>query len=115
MSLRRANCWGVLVFLGCWPVAGAQAPSHEEAENVGVQVANLKQQLEAGLRIQRPQDFAFIDRIVVMVENKQLPLDMVKSTFAWARKKEAYPFIYFERGLQARAARRGISITVPRR
>ena len=117
MSLRRANCWSLLVFLGLCPVAGAQAqaPSHEEAENVGVQVANLKQQLEAGLRIQRPQDFAFIDRVVVMVKNKQLPMDMVKSTFVWARKKEPYPFVYFERGLRTRAAKRGIGIIVPRR
>ena len=117
MSLRRANCWGVLVFLGCFPVAWAlaQTRSREQAGNVGVQVANLKQQLEGGLRIQRPQDFAFIDRVVVMVENKQLPLDMVKSTFAWSRTKEPYPFVYFERGLRARAAKRGINITVPRR
>ena len=117
MLSGRANFWGVLAFLGCLPVVGAQAqtPIHTEAENVGVQVADLKQQLEAGLRIQRPQDFAFIDRIVVMVEHKQLPLDMVKSTFACARKKEPYPFVYFERGLRARAAKRGIGIVVPRR
>lgn len=117
MSLRLANCWGWLLVLGCWPVnwAGAQTRSHEEAGTVGVQVANLKQQLEAGLRIERPQDFAFIDRVAVMVEDRQLPLDMVKSTFAWSRKKEPYPFVYFERGLRARAAKRGIDIVVPRR
>ena len=117
MSLRRTNCWGLLVFLGCLTAdwAQAQTRTHEEAGNVGVQVADLKQQLEAGLRIQRPQDFAFIDRVVVMVKNKQLPLEMVKSTFAWSRKQESYPFVYFERGLRTRAAKRGISIIVPRR
>ena len=47
-----------------------------------------------------------------MVETKQLPLDLVQSTFQWARKKKfiRYPFQYFERGLIHRARTKGIII-----
>jgi hypothetical protein len=45
-----------------------------------------------------------------MVKAKQLPYDLVQSTFMWARVKRPYPFPYFETGLRTRAARQGIKI-----
>ena len=73
----------------------------------------LRDTLAKGLKARRPREFQFIDRVVAMVQNKQLPLDLVQSTFQWARKKtrfKRYPFQYFERGLIQRAAKIGIII-----
>lgn len=75
----------------------------------GVQV-DFKQQLEKGLYARRPEEFAFIDRVVQMVELNQLSRELVTSTFLWARKKQPYPYVYFERGLKVRAARLGVTV-----
>jgi len=80
---------------------------------VAVEVIDLKQQLEKGLRARRPEEFKFVDLVVKMVGNDSLPLPLVKSTFLWARKKALttrYPFPYFERALRVRAAKQGIKI-----
>ena len=48
-----------------------------------------------------------------MVEDDDLPMPLVKSTFQWARKKakyKNYPFPYFEFALRERARRIGIVI-----
>lgn len=73
-------------------------------------VAELRDQLEGGLLARLPREFAFIGRVTAMVEGRQLPLDLVMSTFQWARRKKPYPFPYFERALRTRAARLGIAI-----
>ena len=78
--------------------------------SAGGEVAGLKDQLDAGLKARLPEEFAFIDKVCTMVDRGQLPFDMVKSTFMWARKKRPYPFPYFERGLRLRAAQRGIKL-----
>ncbi len=75
----------------------------------GVQ-ADLKQQLEAGLYARRPEEFAYIARVIRMVNRQQLPERLVKSTFAWARRKRPYPLVYFERALRVRARRIGIIV-----
>ena len=80
---------------------------------VAVEVGDLKQQLEKGLRARRPEEFKFVELVVKMVANDTLPLPMVKGTFLWARKKAMttrYPFPYFERALRVRAAKKGIKI-----
>jgi hypothetical protein len=80
---------------------------------VAKEVADLKQQLEKGLRARRPEEFKFVDLIVKMVGKDTLPLSLVKSTFLWAKKKgltTPYPFPYFERALRVRAAKQGIKI-----
>jgi hypothetical protein len=76
----------------------------------GLQVADLKDQLEGGLRARLPREFAFIDQVVDKVHAGELPLEMVMSTFQWARRKRPYPFPYFERGLRLRAAKEGIDL-----
>ena len=80
---------------------------------VAAEVADLKQQLEKGLRARRPEEFQFVDLVVKMVGNDTLPLALVRSTFLWAKKKAIttrYPFPYFERALRVRAAKQGIKI-----
>ncbi len=79
----------------------------------GAQIADLKDQLEKGLRARRPEEFAFIARVLQMVDEGTLPLELVKGTFQWARKKadlKKYPFPYFEQALRIRAKRIGIVI-----
>jgi hypothetical protein len=39
-----------------------------------------------------------------------LPLELVVSTFRWARPKRPYGFPYFERALKVRAAKLGIEL-----
>ncbi len=78
--------------------------------SIAIEVADLQDQLESGLRARLPAEFAFIRRVVNLVETDRLPLDLVVSTFQWARRHKRYPFPYFERALRTRAARLGIAI-----
>lgn len=80
---------------------------------VAVEVADLKDQLEKGLKARLPADFAFISKVVMLVENDKLPVKTVKAVFQWARDKGAknnYPFPYFQRALKIRAKKLGIVI-----
>jgi len=84
-----------------------------EGNPLAVEVADLKEQLENGLKARLPADFAFISKVVTLVEQDKLPLDMVKAVFQWSRKKGAannYPFPYFQRALKIRAKKLGIVI-----
>ncbi len=99
--------------LACALTCGWPGSSLLDVPAAGVEVANLQQQLESGLKARRPEEFAFIQMVVTKVANNQLPLDLVKSTFLWARKNpdaKEYPFVYFERGLRERAKKLGITI-----
>ena len=73
-------------------------------------VTDLKDKLIVGLRPQLPAHREFIDRVVELVEQDQLPLDVVMMYFQWARKKKYRPMPYFERALRAEAERRGAVI-----
>jgi hypothetical protein len=73
----------------------------------------LKEQLENGLKARLPSEFAFIARVVEMVDKGQLPVALVKSTFEWTRRMKYYKrslVPYFARSLRLRAARLGIVI-----
>ena len=79
----------------------------------GISTLTLRDELEKGLKARRPEEFQFIARVVQLVAKGQLPVDLVKSTFLWARKRtrfEKYPFPFFERALRQRAAQLGISL-----
>ncbi len=65
-------------------------------------VADLKSQLEAGLRARRPEEFAFIARIVELVDIGKLSPKLVIETFHWSRRKRPYPYQYFERAIKIR-------------
>ena len=83
------------------------------ASPIAANVANLQQQLESGLKARRPEEFAFIQTVVSMVEDDTLPLDLVMSTFLWTRKNpkaKEYPFVYFQRALRERAKKLGINL-----
>ena len=72
---------------------------------------DLKEQLKSKLRPRTPAEMAFVDRVVKMVEQDQLPLRTVHVTFNWARKKRRfYRFPYFQRALIIEAAKLGIRV-----
>ena len=84
-----------------------------EGNPLAVEVADLKEQLENGWKASLPADFAVISKVVTLVEQDILPLNMVKAVFQWSRKKGAannYPFPYFQRALKIRAKKLGIVI-----
>ncbi|MFO0816839.1 MAG: hypothetical protein U1A77_02780 [Pirellulales bacterium] len=76
----------------------------------GVTSADLEQQLKSGLKARRPEEFAFISSVVQKVKANQLSIELVQSTYLWAKRKQPYPYPFFERGLKERAARAGISL-----
>ncbi len=107
--------WLILAFLAAvWLVDEAgitiDACVSSGSQAMAADVADLQEQLEDGLLTRLPREFAFVGRVVRLVEGRRLPLDLVMSTFQWARRKRPYPFPYFERALRTRAARLGIAI-----
>lgn len=73
-------------------------------------IEDLRKTLAEVLRARRPQEFAFLDRVMALVESGMLPRSLVVSTFNWARKQPRHPFQYFEFGLRERARRIGVNI-----
>lgn len=79
------------------------------SDPISANVANLKDQLEKGLRLRRPEEFAYIAYIVGLVEANELPVQLVIETFQWSRRQDPhFPFPYFQRAIRIRAARIGI-------
>ncbi|MFV2068323.1 MAG: hypothetical protein ACC645_15240 [Pirellulales bacterium] len=70
----------------------------------------LKEQLETGLKARRPEEFAFIGKVVRLVDAGILPRPVVDGTFLWARRKRRHPFQYFERAIKVRAKRLRIKL-----
>ena len=73
-------------------------------------VANLQDRLEKDLEARRPQELAFVAKVVALVEADVLPRRTVDAVFLWARKKPRNKFQYFAQGLRRRAALLGIKI-----
>lgn len=73
-------------------------------------IEDLKKTLGEVLRARRPEEFAFLDRVMELVEDGTLPRSLVVSTFNWARKKPKHPFQYFEQGLRVRAKKIGVDL-----
>ena len=97
----------------CWWAAGlarvARAQVTSNANSTAVQL-DLKTTLEKGLRCRRPEEFAFVEREVQLVDDGTLPEVLVRTTFGYARKKRPYPFPYFERILKLRAEQIGVTL-----
>ena len=96
--------------LGGADVLGPSIAGAQQSSGRGGEVASLKDQLEKGLRARRPEEFAFIAKVVSLVNEGRLPLSLVKSTFQWARRKQPYQMPYFQKALRIRAARIGVAI-----
>ncbi len=107
MRRYKASLLIVISLMGLGLMFAQPSPS------AAVEVANLREQLENGLKARLPNEFKFIDTVVTMVEDNSMPRELVDSTFLWVRKKKskvAAPFPYFERALRLRAEKLGIVI-----
>jgi hypothetical protein len=79
---------------------------------------SLRDQLRTGLKAFTKADFAFIDLVVLRVDQGVLPRSLVDSTFLWARAKvqtqrpqyRQRPMVYFEPALRMRARKLGIPL-----
>jgi len=89
---------------------GRATPASASPGSVAIDVPDLRDTLNSGLKARRPEEFAFTDRVVVLVEIDRLPLPVVESTFKWARPKKPQPYPYFARAMRIRAARLGIQL-----
>lgn len=111
---RKWLAGGVLLAVGSlaspWVVSAIDPPSGSSTPTPGVTIADLEQQLKSGLKARRPVEFDFIHQVVVRVKNGNLPIDLVQSTYLWARRHKPYPYPYFERGLRERAAKAGYAL-----
>jgi hypothetical protein len=78
----------------------------------------LRDQLTTGLRAFTKRDFAFIDQVVILVEQGKLPRRVVDGTFLWSRDRAARrsynrrlrPMVYFRPALVARSQRIGLKL-----
>ena len=98
-----------LVCLLLGNVVLAEEPSAVAAG--GVTGLDLKTQLQKGLRARRPVEFEYIDEIIALVENGELPKPLVTTTFVWARKQPTRQLQYFQFALQTRA--KGLAVKLP--
>ena len=99
-------------------VALAQDPAATEPlatePQGGLIVADLEQQLTSGLKIRLEEEQKFVDAVIVLVEQKRLPVSLVKSAFHWSRRKNPkVPYPYFERAMRLTAEKIGVAIVVP--
>lgn len=98
--------------LGAW-TALAAALRAQSTPNPTVDAdgkLDLRTQLAQGLKARRPVEFAFVDRVVALVNAGMLPRDVVDATFAWARRKRDHRFQYFQFALTERAKKLGITL-----
>ncbi len=103
-SLTAAVLVFVLVGQSVLPTSAAEPP-------VPRQSTTLAERLKAGLKARLPQEFAYADRVALLVQQGILPVKLVDTAFAWARKKGGqYPFPYFRRVLEIQAAQLDIDI-----
>jgi hypothetical protein len=100
-SIPPGAALGASLILSCWFDA-------TQARDL-----TLRDQLETGLKARLPEEFAFIDTVVTLVDNGTLPRDMVDGVFFWVRKnrnQRKYMVPYFERLLRLKAKQAGIAI-----
>lgn len=123
-NLFRSLRWKVIAAAIVAMAVGGLAPltttaqqSTNSATNQGRKIS-LRDQLTSGLRATTKSDLAFIDRVVLLVEEGRLPRRMVDGTFFWARDRAARrsytrrlrPMVYFQPALAARAHRIGLTL-----
>lgn len=105
MTTRRGFLRGCLT--AAMLLAAGRSFAKDKNPDTGL---TLRETLEKGLRVRRPQDAQFVARVATLVDQGVLPERTVLSTFQWARKKRKHPFQYFERALQIQAKKLGLTI-----
>jgi hypothetical protein len=89
-----------------------------DATNLQGRQITLRDQLRTGLKAFTKADFAFIDVVVLRVDQGVLPRSIVDSTFLWARRRvetthpryRKRPMVYFQPALVLRAKQLRIAL-----
>jgi hypothetical protein len=68
------------------------------------------QVMKISLHTATPEEDGFIEHVLELVDKNVLPVDMVESTFLWAKRKPRLKFQYFKWGLTWRAEKMGITL-----
>jgi len=80
-------------------------------EMLDLNSVELRIQLQNGLRVFLPEQQEFLDRVLLAVDNGQLPRAMVNMVYVWSqRRNPKVPFPYFEFAMRALAERRGVTL-----
>ncbi|HEX5103646.1 MAG TPA: hypothetical protein VFV87_07550 [Pirellulaceae bacterium] len=92
-------------------VASGALPLFTRSAGADPMQASFEETLKFGLKCRRPLEFAFVELVVLKVNQGQLPKDLVLSQFNWAREQnEKIPFPYFQFGMKKRAAALGVDL-----
>ncbi len=94
------NCLSLLLVCVLLAAAGRQAAASPLDANT----------MKVALHTATPEEDGFIDHVLMLVDKGTLPLDMVESTFLWARRRPQRKFQYFKYALTLRAQQRGIAL-----
>ncbi|MCY2974165.1 MAG: hypothetical protein NTW52_05800 [Planctomycetota bacterium] len=80
-------------------------------EMLDLNSVELRVQLQNGLRVFLPEQQEFLDRVLLAVDNGQLPRAMVNMVYVWSqRRNKKVPFPYFEFAMRTLAERRGVTL-----
>jgi hypothetical protein len=91
-------------------LSGLLRPTTALAQGVDGRVS-LRDRLKAGLLCRRPEEFAFADHVVDLVDQKKISEELVLSTLKWAvEQRPNFPFYYFRDALRLRAKQIGVTI-----
>ena len=101
----------------------AQQPASQPVQSSNVsnrqgRQVSLSDQLRVGLKAVTKEDLAFIQLVVLRVNEGKLPRELVDSTFLWARNRykghhgnhRLRPMVYFKPALVARAKKIGVPL-----
>lgn len=108
--MPRLSCGLLLATLIVAACITNDVQATERRGSSGTDEPTLQETLETGLKARRPEEFAFVARVVNLVDQNVLPLKLVQSTFLWARRQPRHPFQYFEKAMQVQAARLGVDL-----
>ena len=97
------------------PPAPTPVEASTESDRAGRQVS-LFDQLRVGLKAKTKADIAFLELVVLRVNQGKLPRKMVDATFLWARNRykgrptdhRLRPIVYFQPALIAQAKKIGV-------
>jgi hypothetical protein len=71
----------------------------------------LRVQLQNGLRVFLPEQQAFLDQVLIEVDNGRISRSMVNMVYVWSqRRNRKVPFPYFEYAMRVLAERRGVTL-----
>ncbi|HOA52641.1 MAG: hypothetical protein WBH86_05965 [Thermogutta sp.] len=66
--------------------------------------------IKAALHTATPEEEGFVEYVVGLVQQGQLPAQILQSAYLWAQKRPKYKFQYFKRAIIYLAAQKGIRI-----